>query len=164
MNKSIVFIFLLSGLFWDLFAQSNEIDSLNSLLSHQVSREDRLSALNRLTFLTREKDLQQALIWGQRAEELASELNDTLQISRAKGNLGWIYYRLGVWDKAFRYSKDSYLIAMSKDYKTELGMALNNLGSLFYRQELYDEAIKNFREAYGYGKAKNDSPGLLLAT
>ena len=161
MNKSIVFIFLLSGLFWDLFAQSNEIDSLNSLLSHQVSREDRLSALNRLTFLTREKDLQQALIWGQRAEELASELNDTLQISRAKGNLGWIYYRLGVWDKAFRYSKDSYLIAMSKDYKTELGMALNNLGSLFYRQELYDEAIKNFREAYGYGKAKND-PYLII--
>ncbi|WP_113924815.1 ATP-binding protein [Cognataquiflexum aquatile] len=161
MKRSILFILLFSSLSTVLFAQADEIDSLNKLLSNQVSREERVNALNHLTFLTREKDLQQAFVWGQRAEELALELNDSLQITKAKGNLGWIYFRLGVWDKAFRYSKDSYLIALAQNYKTELGMALNNLGSLYYRQENYDEAIKNFKEAYTYGKEVND-PFLII--
>ncbi|MCL6259798.1 tetratricopeptide repeat protein [Aquiflexum sp. TKW24L] len=157
MKKSIVLILLFSSLFGEICAQNDEMDSLNRLLSHQVSREDRVNALNKLTFLTREKDLQQALVWGQRAEDLASELKDSLQMSRAKGNLGWVYFRLGIWEKAFRYSKESYLIALAKGYKTELGMALNNLGSLYYRQDYYDEAIKNFKEAYKYGQDENDA-------
>ena len=129
----------------NLFAQSKEIDSLNNLLSHEVSREERLSALNRLTFLTRERDLSQSLIWGQRAEELATELNDSLQISRAKGNLGWIYYRLGIWDKAFRYSKDAYLIGLRHNQKEELGMVLNNLGALYFQQKkLKNLKLKKF--------------------
>jgi signal transduction histidine kinase len=157
MKKSIVFISLFFSLFWEIYAQNYEVDSLNQLLNTELSREDRLNALNHLTFLTREKNLQQALDWGLRAEELAYELDDSLQMSRAKGNLGWIYFRLGVWDKAFRYSKDSYLISLAKEYKTELGMALNNLGSLHYRQDNYDEAIKDFSEAYGYGLEQGDA-------
>jgi signal transduction histidine kinase len=161
MNKLFPITILFFCISLNLFAQSKEIDSLNTLLSHEVSRGDRLSALNQLTFLTREKDLNQALIWGQRAEELSIELNDSLQISRAKGNLGWIYFRLGVWDKAFRYSKDSYLIASAQNYKYELGMALNNLGSLYYRQDNYAEAIKDFKIAYEYGKEENE-PYLII--
>jgi signal transduction histidine kinase len=139
-----------------LFAQSKKIDSLGNLLSQEVSREQRLAALNQLTFLTRENDLPQALIWGQRAEELALELNDSLQISRTKGNLGWIYYRLGVWDKAFRYSKDAYLIGLAHNDKSELGMVLNNLGSLYYQQKNYEEAIRKFKEGLKLGKEVND--------
>ena len=156
MKKTIVFLIFFSSLYSCLFAQINKIDSLNKLLSNQVSREERVNALNYLSFLTREKNLQQALVWGQRAEELSLELNDSLQISRAKGNLGWIFFRLGVWDKAFRYSKDSYLIALAQNYKTELGMALNNLGCLYYRQDNNDEAIKDFKEGYRLGKEVND--------
>jgi signal transduction histidine kinase len=157
MNKSFLYFILLSFASLDLLAQSREIDSLNYLLSHEVSREERLSALNQLTFLTREKDLSQALIWGQRADELAIELNDSLQISLAKGNLGWIYYRLGVWDKAFRYSKDAYLIGLAHNQKGELGMVLNNLGALYFQQKNYEEAIRKFKEGYKLGKEVNDS-------
>jgi signal transduction histidine kinase len=161
MKKPLLYVLLFLSTLWGVNAQNNAIDSLNSLLSQQLTREARLDALNKLTFLTREKELKQALVWGQRAEELAYEISDSLQLSRAKGNLGWIYFRLGVWDKAFRYSKDSYLIALKQDAKIELGMALNNLGSLLYRQTFYDEAILNFKEAYNYGLEEND-PYLII--
>lgn len=131
-----------------LFAQLQEVDSLNKIVLMESTDAEKLKTLNKFTLLIREKDTGQALKWGHQAEELAVQLADSLELGRAKGNLGWIYYRLGIWDKAFKYSKDAYLIGISFNDKLEVGMALNNLGALYYQRKNYIEAIKNFKEAY----------------
>lgn len=141
----------------DLFAQMQEVDSLNKIVLTENNDADRLNTLNRITFLIREKDTQQALKWGIQAESLALSLGDSLQLMKAKGNLGWVYYRLGIWDKSFRYSKDAYLLGLKFEDKFETGMALNNLGALYYQRKNFTEAIKSFREAYQLGLEIDDS-------
>ncbi|WP_373494747.1 tetratricopeptide repeat protein [Aquiflexum sp.] len=131
-----------------LLAQLQEIDSLSKMVLMESTDSDRLKALNKFTLQIREKDTQQGLKWGLQAEELAIQLADSLELGRAKENLGWIYCRLGVWDKAFKYSKDAYMIGLKFNDRLEVGMALNNLGALYYQRKNYIEAIRNFREAY----------------
>lgn len=157
MVKIILFWLVSSIAAIDLFAQMQEVDSLNKIILTNTNDLDRLSTLNRITFLIREKDTQQALKWGIQAESLAIDLSDSLQLLKAKGNLGWVYYRLGIWDKAFRYSKDAYLLGLRFEDKYETGMALNNLGALYYQRKNFTEAIKNFRQAYQIGIEIDDT-------
>ena len=138
------------GLTSNLFAQLQEVDSLKKILLTQTDDVEKLKILNKYTLLIREKDIQQGLKWGLQSEELAIQLQDSVQLGKAKGNLGWIYYRLGIWDKTFKYSKDAYLIGLRFNDGLEIGMALNNLGTLYFQRKNYPEAIKNFREAYQY--------------
>ncbi|WP_194973123.1 sensor histidine kinase [Aquiflexum lacus] len=148
MKKIVLFCIVSFGITFKLFAQLLEVDSLKKVVLMETNDSEKLRTLNKFTLLIREKDTQQGLKWGIQAEELALQLGDSLELGRAKGNLGWIYYRLGIWDKAFKYSKDAYLIGMQSNDKLEIGMALNNLGALYYQRKNFLEAIKNFREAY----------------
>jgi len=148
MKRIVLFCFFSFGMVFNLFAQLQEADSLRKIVMIETNDDEKLKILNKYTLLIREKDTQQGLKWGLQAEELAIQLADSVQLGKAKGNLGWIYYRLGIWDKAFRYSKDAYLIGLRFNDEFEVGMALNNLGTLYYQRKNYVEAIKKFREAY----------------
>ncbi|WP_373523685.1 tetratricopeptide repeat protein [Aquiflexum sp.] len=148
MKRIALFYFISLGITFNLFAQLQEVDSLRKIVLIETNDAEKLKTLNKVTLLIREKDTQQGLKWGLQAEELAVQLADSLELGRAKGNLGWIYYRLGIWDKSFRYSKEAYLIGMKFNDRLEIGMALNNLGALYYQRKNYIEAIKNFQEAY----------------
>lgn len=130
---------------------------MKTILNSGSHDQNKVEILNRLSFLLRERDLGEALEFSVQAETLALENNDSLQLARAKGNLGWIHYRLGIWDKAFRYSRDAYLIGFSQNDKGEIAMTLNNLGAIYYQQRNYDEAIRKFKEALEIGKEINDS-------
>lgn len=137
-------------------AQTSEVDSLTEVLMGIDSDRQRLDFFNNAAFSIREKNLQQALDWSLQAEQLAMHLEDSAQLVVAKGNLGWVYYRLGVWEKSFRYSKDAYVIGSKIDDKKEVGMALNNLGALYYQRRNYAEAIQKFKEALNVGNAIGD--------
>lgn len=139
-----------------LQAQTSEVDSLKEVLMGIKDDRQRLEFFNNAAFSIREKNLQQALDWSLQAEQLAVHLEDSVQLVAAKGNLGWVYYRLGVWEKSFRYSKDAYVIGSKINDKKEVGMALNNLGSLYYQRRNYTEAIQKFKEALDVGYALED--------
>lgn len=139
-----------------LHGQDSVIDSLKEVLRHLGENRERLEFLNSAVFSIRERDLEQALIWSRQAEQLALHFEDSVQLAAAKGNLGWVYYRLGVWDKSFRYSKEAYLIGSKIGNKKELGMALNNLGALYYQRRNYTEAIQKFKEALDVGYLLGD--------
>ena len=132
-------------------AQTSEIDSMKAVLQGLGNDRQRLEFFNQAAFNIREKNLQQSLDWSLQAEQLAIHLEDSVQLVAAKGNLGWIYYRLGVWDKSFRNSKDAYLIGSKIGDRKEIGMALNNLGALYYQRRNYAEAIQKFKEALDVG-------------
>jgi signal transduction histidine kinase/predicted negative regulator of RcsB-dependent stress response len=139
-----------------LRAQNSEPDSLKEVLKGLGTDRQRLEFFNHAAFLMREKNLQQSLEWSLEAERLAINLVDSVQLVAAKGNLGWIYYRLGVWDKSFRYSKDAYVIGSKIGYRKEVGMALNNLGDLYFQRRNYTEAIQKFKEALEVGIGIDD--------
>lgn len=154
--KQYLIILLLFLVFFPLFSQQDELDSLEALLDNPDNGKVKVELLNQITFILRERNLSRALELGNEAETLALELQDSIQIARAKGNLGWIYYRLGIWDKAFRYSRDAYLIGLGQSDEREVAMTLNNLGAIYYQQTNYEEAIRKFKEAYQIGEKLND--------
>jgi signal transduction histidine kinase len=137
-------------------AQSPEIDSLKGVLQSLGNDRQRLEFFNQSALYIREKNVQQALDWSLQAEQLAIHLEDSVQLVGAMGNLGWIYYRLGVWDKSFKYSKDAYLIGTKVGDRKEVGMALNNLGALYFQRRNYAEAIQKFKEALEVGNELED--------
>jgi signal transduction histidine kinase len=148
----ILFLLIVTQLLiFDLKGQTDSsLDSLKSFL-HEFEGKEKGAALNRLSFLVREKNLSQAFEFANEAEKIGIELKDSLILSSAKENLGWIYYRTGVWDKAFRYSRDAYTISYKINDKKGMAMAMNNLGVIYYKQKNYKEAIKKFKEAYSIG-------------
>lgn len=136
--------------------QTVEVDSLKGILQSLENDRQRLEFFNQAAFSMREKDLQQSLDWSLQAEQLAIHLEDSVQLVAAKGNLGWIYYRLGVWDKSFKYSKDAYLIGKQIGDQKEIGMALNNLGALYFQRRNFTEAVQKFKEALAVGEEIED--------
>jgi signal transduction histidine kinase len=147
-------IFLMLSLFGitsKLHAKASELDSLKKVLQGLPSEQKRLEFLNQAAFNLREKNPQQSLEWSLQAEQLAVHMEDSTQLVSAKGNLGWVYYRLGIWDKSFKYSKDAYIIGSKIGDRKEIGMALNNLGSLYYQRRNFSEAIQKFKEALEVG-------------
>lgn len=137
--------------------QIQEIDSLAAYVLNSSDKSEKLHALNRLTFLLRERELDKALGYALTAESLAYELNDSISLGRAKGNIGWIHYRKGNWSLAFRYSKDAYLIGLAQNDRSELAMVLNNLDALYYQQTNYEQAISYFKEAYDIALSIDDT-------
>ncbi|EMS31565.1 hypothetical protein C943_02220 [Mariniradius saccharolyticus AK6] len=139
-----------------LHTKASELDSLKKVFQGLPSEQKRLEFLNQAAFNLREKNPKQSLEWSLQAEQLAVHLEDSVQLVASKGNLGWVYYRLGIWDKSFRYSKDAYLIGTKIGDRKEVGMALNNLGSLYYQRRNYSEAIQKFKEALKVGYEVKD--------
>ncbi|MGY6522910.1 MAG: tetratricopeptide repeat-containing sensor histidine kinase [Mongoliitalea sp.] len=137
--------------------QNQEIDSLASFVLEATNKSEKLQALNQLTFLLRERELDKALGYALSAESLAIELNDSTALGTAKGNMGWIHYRKGNWNLAFRYSKDAYLIGLATKNRSDLAMVLNNLGALYYQQTNYIQAISYFKEAYELALSVDDT-------
>ncbi len=134
-----------------VYGQSDmELDSLKFQIEAPESRS-KVEVLNRLSFLLREQNITESYEYATFAEQLAISEGDSINLGRAKANLGWIFYRTGVWDKAFRYSRDAFLISFRIKDKQGMAMSLNNLGVIYYKQKNYQEAIKKFREAYQIG-------------
>ncbi|MCH8496359.1 MAG: tetratricopeptide repeat protein [Balneolales bacterium] len=131
-----------------LKAQVANIDSLRALIQVNQTDLELASTLNLLAFELREIDQQEALDFAIRAERLAKSSGDTLQLAKAKGNIGWINYRKANWEQTFRYSREAYELSKSVGDNNETAMALNNLGALYYEQQDYLKAIEFFREAY----------------
>ncbi len=130
------------------FGQNLNIDSLKQLESQTTEPKDRIEILNKLALQSREIELQEAKLYAQEAEKLALALKDSLGLARAKGNLGWINYRLGNWEESFRQSKEGFQISNSIGDMEEASRSLNNLGSIYYQQQNYLGAIQQFQQAY----------------
>lgn len=129
-------------------SQLVDVDSLRTALTTELHPAQRAALLNQIAFELREVNQQEALEFAIQAETLAQSVGDTLQLAKAKGNIGWINYRKANWEKTFRYSREAYELSKIAGNPNETAMALNNLGALYYEQQDYLKAIEFFREAY----------------
>ncbi|MFZ6664699.1 tetratricopeptide repeat-containing sensor histidine kinase [Peijinzhouia sedimentorum] len=149
MNKLIQYLYFIALLLPSIcFGQNLNIDSLKHLESQTTEPKDRIEILNNLALQTREIELQEAKLYAEEAEKLALAINDSLGLGRAKGNLGWINYRLGNWEESFKQSKEGFQISNKLGDLEEASRSLNNLGSIYYQQQNYLGAIQQFQQAY----------------
>ena len=137
--------------------QNPRIDSLKSLETQITDPNLRIAILNNLALESREIELQEAKSYAEEAEKLAIIHGDSLGLGRAKGNLGWINYRLGNWEESFQQSRDGFAISNSIDDKAEASRILNNLGSIYYQQQNYLGAIEQFQQAYQLSLSLDDT-------
>lgn len=148
--KNINLFFLLSTVLLPsiCLGQNPIIDSLKNLESQTTDPKNRIGILNNLALQSREIELQEAKIYAEEAEKLALEINDSLGLGRARGNLGWINYRLGNLEESFKQSKEGFQISNIIGDLEEASRSLNNLGSIYYQQQNYLGAIQQFQLAY----------------
>lgn len=157
MKKVFTFIFIFYCFsIGDVFAQNLDTDSLRIALS-EASESNRLTILNELGTNLREIDKDLALKYLFEAEKIAKDEKDKKALSRAKENIGWIYYREGQWQLSFDYSEEAYRLAIESSSLIEAARVLNNMGALYYAQRNYKTAILKFKEAYRLSVISNDT-------
>lgn len=106
------------------------------------------TALNNVSFLlVQQYRYDEAIQWSQRSLEISSPNGYHLLTARNLTNLGWCYYRLGDFEKAEGYFRDS------EDRSAKLGgweeqqRALGNSGSVHFSRQDYQGALSYYRRA-----------------
>ncbi|QYH39009.1 sensor histidine kinase [Algoriphagus sp. NBT04N3] len=136
-------------------AQNASIDSLKNSLSISEGK-DRLDILIELAFSLREISQGEALAYALEAEKLAQELDNPSAESQATEHISWIYYRQGLWQKAFDFAKESYQLAREANDLKQVARVLNNMGALYYEQQNYLMAIDHFKDAFEISQKAKD--------
>jgi two-component system sensor histidine kinase UhpB len=111
-----------------------------------------------------ESNYQQALDYFIRAVKLyENPLGDAYGQCLALSNIGNIEYRLGNFDKAIYYGKQSMDIARNKSFYSSIGYAHKLLGRIYRKQGEYDSALREYRQAQEvYTKLKDIRSGAEL--
>jgi signal transduction histidine kinase len=149
-------IFILFNFFsLALSAQNLDTDSLKKALP-LATKLNRLFILNELGTNLREIDQDLALKYLFEAEKIAEARKDKKALSKAKENIGWVYYRRSQWQQSFEYSEEAYRLAIDSSSLIEAARVLNNIGALYYVQQNYDMAILKFKEAYRLSLKSSD--------
>jgi tetratricopeptide (TPR) repeat protein len=115
---------------------SRALQLLNNLQTMVApnQRSDRISYLNELSECLRcLGQYDEAIIWAQKALQLAEETSDLLGQSYALSNLGAIHKRRGELDQAEEFFLQSLAIGRQLSNLQQIATALTNLGEL-YRQ------------------------------
>jgi len=148
-------VILLSFFSLALSAQSLDTDSLKKALP-LATELNRLFILNELGTNLREIDQDLALKYLFEAEKIAESKKDKKALSKAKENIGWIYYRQGEWQRSLEYAQEAYRLAIDSSSLIEAARVLNNIGALYYIQDNYNLANLKFKEAYRLSLIAND--------
>lgn len=148
---------LLLSVFFSLTCKAQELDSLIIQLEPTPPGEQRVDLLNRIVTGLRERNVYRAVKFGTEAKTLAEKLNYKEGLGLAMENLGWIYYRRGIYSSAFQLSKDALQISEELGDSTAMARCLNNVAAISYERAQYDEAIRNFKRGYELAAGKNDT-------
>ncbi|MBI3221161.1 MAG: tetratricopeptide repeat-containing sensor histidine kinase [Bacteroidetes bacterium] len=151
MVRLVLFILLFSP----LFSISQSQDSL--LLLARAARPDttKVRLLNKAAVALRETDSNVALRYAEQARGLADSLNDQRGLGEVLANIGWIYYRKGIYSKALELTTSAMVINKLLNNKSEIAACLNTMGAIQFEQNDFDEAISSFKEAYRLAKSVN---------
>jgi tetratricopeptide (TPR) repeat protein len=88
----------------------------------------------------------QAIYYYKQSLNLAWEIGDALGKSKALGNLGFAYDRLGEYKQAIDFYQQRLTIAREIDDHLGEGNTLGNLGIAYYRLGEYEQAINFYQE------------------
>ncbi|MEQ8363367.1 MAG: tetratricopeptide repeat-containing sensor histidine kinase [Cyclobacteriaceae bacterium] len=141
--KLLVFFSFLSITLW-----GQNLDTLVNMLEPTPPGEARVDLLNRIVTQMRERNIYDVVKYGTEAKDLAQKLDYQEGLGLALENLGWIYYRRGLYSDAFELSQDALKITEALGDSIAMARCLNNVAAINYEKSQYQDAINRFNKAY----------------
>jgi len=102
-------------------------------------------------------DLNKALLYDDRALEIARDLNNQEDESAALNNIGGIYKDQGNYDKALEYYKKSLQLASDP---SSIAITYNNIAMIYSTVEDYNKAIEYLKKAMGFAQKAGNYRGI----
>ncbi|MFZ1808641.1 MAG: tetratricopeptide repeat-containing sensor histidine kinase [Cyclobacteriaceae bacterium] len=149
--KAFVFFSLLS-----ITLMGQNLDTLMIMLEPTPPGEARVDLLNRVVTQMRERNIYEAVKYGAEAIDLAKKLDYREGYGLALENLGWIYYRRGLYSDAFELSQQALKVTEELGDSTAMARCLNNVAAINYEKLQFNEAINRFNRAYEISLRQDD--------
>jgi len=127
-------------------AQSR-FDSLMNLANKADQDTLRIFFMNEASVAIREADNEQALRIATQANREAQQLGYKRGVAMTLANIGWIYYRNGIYSQALDASNQALKIDRELGDKNEIVNSLNNIGAINFEQRQYENSLRSFKEA-----------------
>jgi serine phosphatase RsbU (regulator of sigma subunit) len=109
-------------------------------------------------------DYQKAIQFNLENLNLQEEIGDTSSIAKVLGNMGNIYFYMGVdYDRALDYYKRSLELFEYKKDRFWVAQILNNIGLVYLEKEDMGEALQNYNRALRIFKELNFKPGIAAS-
>ncbi len=153
MVRLIPFILILQWIVLSSNGQSP--DSLISLARMAKPDTTKVRLLNQIALVIRETDSNIALRYAEEARSLADSLKDRHSLGVILTNIGWIYYRKGIYSKALEHTTNAMSINKVGNNKSEIAACLNTIGAIQFEQGNFVEAINSFKDGYRMAKSVN---------
>lgn len=140
--KLLVIVFFLncSG----LFAQKQKADSLINLLVTENSDTNKVKLMWQLAGIINGYDPGEALLYSQKALNLATAIKYTEGQSKSLGAMAITYNTIGNYPKALELNLRKLKLEEKGNNPRNLAMALLNIGIVYRYQEEYAEALKYY--------------------
>lgn len=133
-----------------------DLDTLIKSLDSMPYGTERVDQLNTITTQLREGNIYDAVKYGMEAKSLSEDLNYQSGLQLACENLGWIYYRRGIYSSAFELSQRALEISEEMGDSIAIARCLNNVGAISYEKAKYEDAIRHFERGYVISKKMGD--------
>lgn len=130
-----------------LIAQNQKTDSLADLLTTEKSDTGKIRLLNRIAHIINGYDPGSALLYAQKALNLANEIKFADGQSKSLGEMAYIYNTMGNYPRALELNLQKLRFDEKENNPNNLAMALLNVGIVYRYQEEYNEALKYYYRA-----------------
>ena len=146
-----------------VFAQSKEIDSLQSLLITQEGK-DLVNTLNELSWYYKGIQLDSAYEYAAMAVSVSDQIDSDSARSASYNSMGNVKEAVGEVDSAMHYHQKAITIKTRLGDTLGIANSLNNLGILYDETGKYPQALSNYFQALDYYEQyeENESIAMVL--
>ncbi|MFX0062924.1 MAG: tetratricopeptide repeat protein [Candidatus Hermodarchaeota archaeon] len=109
------------------------------------------------------KLLLEALEYFQQAYEIDKQLENSLGMAKALGNIGSIHRDMGETEKALEYHQQAYEIDKKLGNQMGMAIAMDKIGIIYRRRKEYQKALEYHQRAYEINLQLLDSIGTTAA-
>ncbi|MFK7946183.1 MAG: tetratricopeptide repeat protein [Saprospiraceae bacterium] len=140
-----------------------KIDSLEILLTQNISDENRVLVLKELAYKNKKKNPTQALLYAQDALSLATRVGYQKGIAEVKHTLGLIQFHLGDYEVALSNYLEALAIRETIKDEVGLGRSYNNIGVIYIEMGELNLAKKYYTRGLIYRRNAKDSIGMAYS-
>lgn len=144
-------ILLLFGSFLPVTGQISSIEKLKQNLPSIADSVRYVDALNRISILFYEQNIDSTLHYSIRARDIARRMGYNKGIADATNNLGIVFDIKGNLQLALRYYNDAYNQYVALDDSSNFVQTLMNIATVYGISGKHDRAVHNFKRALALG-------------
>jgi len=157
--RLIKYLILIQLLFSSLLHAQTKVDSLESLIARKNDIE-KVDLLNELSLTYRDIQPESGIDYGNRALDLANELNYRIGIAEALKNIGANLRENEAYDKAIEYYLKSLEIKEELGDNKGVASIYNSIGIIYRNLKEYDKALENYSKSLEIRESIGDKQGI----